>query len=303
MERYCLVPFCPHSVLEASCQCCFCCCRSGFRIGEPNGGRRRTQRKVPADRRTTLTPPHAVVSPWTQKRSHGASYSASRRRNANKSGSCWNPTPSSCLLSCCTRPARTVTCLRAPTTSLHNAASQHPAHTCTNSTTTPTMTHIHTPGTWPCVPALISHHLPPYTSLTPSAWRVYSLTPVPKGSRHHFLLIFLKHLSWVKVTSCYIPSRSLWDFSSHRKTLTAHTHSLQTTHTALRLKDQKVTSFPLEHSTNTPYSACTRRSCSRRKRRRKALTSRERKWKSKKLSTFMPFQQVTFYSLQEKLLF
>lgn len=90
--------------------------RCGFRIGEQNGGKKRTPRKDRGDQRTTPTRPRVAASPWTPRRSRGGSCSAWRRRNESRSASCCAHRASFRQISC-TRPARTATavCLRAPT--------------------------------------------------------------------------------------------------------------------------------------------------------------------------------------------
>lgn len=66
-------------------------CRYGFRIAEPSGGKRRTQRKVRVDPRTTHTPPPAAGSPWTRRRSPAESWTGWRRRSGSRSGGCSSP--------------------------------------------------------------------------------------------------------------------------------------------------------------------------------------------------------------------
>lgn len=83
--------------------------RFGFRIAEPNGGKRRTQRKVQVDLLTTRTPPRAAGSPWTRRRSPGESWTGWRRRSANRSAGCSSPRTSLLLGIYSTPPDQTVT--------------------------------------------------------------------------------------------------------------------------------------------------------------------------------------------------
>lgn len=64
------------------------CSRSGSKTAGPSGGRRRTRRRARGGRLTTRTPPRAVASRWTQRRSRVKNWRRWRKRSASTRRSC-----------------------------------------------------------------------------------------------------------------------------------------------------------------------------------------------------------------------